>query len=69
MAAAQVAAEAVMDWVSLLTTKELYVAQVERGRDGVVHAGVVLPWSEEEEEIDPGEVYDSLVSWGATFGD
>ena len=52
----------------LVTHKELYVAQVERSRDGVGPAGAVFPRSEDEEESDTGEVCDSLVSWGATFG-
>ena len=52
----------------LITHKELYVAQVERGSDGVSPAGAVFPGSKEEEESDPGEVCDSLVYWGATFG-
>ena len=53
----------------LTTQKELDVAQVERGRDSVGPASAVSPGSEEEEESDPGEVCDSLVCWGATFGD
>ena len=53
----------------LIKHKELYVAQVERGSDGVGTAGAVFPGSKKEEESDPGEVCDSLVSWGATFGD
>ena len=53
----------------LIKYKELYVAQVERGSDGVGTAGAVFPGSKKEEESDPGEVCDSLVSWGATFGD
>ena len=52
----------------LITHEELYVAQVERGSDGVVPAGAVFPESKEEEESDPGKVCDSLVSWVATFG-
>ena len=52
----------------LITHEELYVAQVEGGGDGVGTAGAVFPGSEEKEEIDPGEVCNSLVSWGANFG-
>ena len=46
----------------LITHKELYVAQVERGSDSVGPAGAVFPGLKEEEERDPGEVYNSLVS-------
>ena len=52
----------------LITHEELYVAQFERDSDGVGPAGAVFPGSKEEEESNPGEVCDSLVSWGATFG-
>ena len=54
--------------VGLITHEELYVAQVERGSDSVGPAGAVFPGSKEEEESDPGEVCDSLVWWGASFG-
>ena len=53
----------------LTTHEELDVAQVERGRYVVGPAGAVFPGSKEEEESDLGEVCDSLVSWGGTFGD
>ena len=53
----------------LIIHEELYVEQVERGSDGVGPAGAVFPGSKEKEESDRGEVCDSLVSWGATFGD
>ena len=42
--------------------KELDVAKGERGGDGVCPAGAVFSGSEEEEESDPGEVYDCSYS-------
>ena len=52
----------------LITHEELYIAQVEGDGDSVGPAGAVFPGSKEEEESDPGEICDNLVSWGATFG-
>ena len=52
----------------LITHEELYVTQVVGGGEGVGTAVAVFPGSEEKEESDPGEVCNSLVSWGATFG-
>ena len=52
----------------MITHEELYDVQVEGGGDGVGPAGAVFPGSKEEEESDPGEVCNSLVSWGDTFG-
>ena len=53
----------------MITHEELYVVQVERGSDGAGPDGSVFLGSKEEEESDPGEVCNILVSRGANFGD
>ena len=53
----------------LVSHKELDVAQVEGGGDGVCPSGAVFSGLEEEEEGDPGEVCDRFFSWRADVGD
>ena len=53
----------------LVSHKELDVAQVEGGGEGVCPTGAVFHGSEEEEEGDPGEVCYEFFSRGAAIGD